>query len=284
MIKLFDALVTPILNYGCEIWGFSNVIKLDCVHRKFCKWLLNVKTTTNTLSVYGELGRFPLIIERQIRAVKYWFKLCNTDTTNCILRTVYKDMYTLTEINGKETWLKRVKCLLQRSGYPDVWTFPSSVTVHKFIPFLRLRLRDLYISEWREGMSQCTSLTLYRELKPVFVRSEYLTLLRNFKYRRAISRLRVSSHKLNIESGRHAGIARADRFCSLCNLNDIEDEYHFILICPVYAEIRSVYINSYYYRRPSVYKLVQLLSSDKFNVLKKLALYIIEAFKMRDSL
>ena len=42
-----------------------------------------------------------------------------------------------------------------------------------------------------------------------------------------------------------------------CNTNTTEDEFHFVLMCPFYEDIRSKYIKQYYRLRPSVFKLVQ---------------------------
>jgi len=63
------------LYYGCEVWGNINLEVLERVHKKFCKWVLNVKQSTNTLALYGELGQFPLYIERHVRMVKNLLKL-----------------------------------------------------------------------------------------------------------------------------------------------------------------------------------------------------------------
>jgi hypothetical protein len=50
-------------------------------------------------------------------------------------------------------------------------------------------------------------------------------------------------------------------FILVCKQYDnIEDEYHFILVCKQYDNIRKIYIKSYYWRRPSSFKFVQLLS------------------------
>ena len=43
--------------------------------------------------------------------------------------------------------------------------------------------------------------------------------------------------------------------CSLCNINILEDEYHFVLVCPFYSTIRDKYIKPYYYNTPSTFKL-----------------------------
>ena len=41
------------------------------VHSNFCKHILNVKGSTRALSVYGELGRYPLSTKRHGRTIKY---------------------------------------------------------------------------------------------------------------------------------------------------------------------------------------------------------------------
>ena len=66
-----------------------------------------------------------------------------------------------------------------------------------------------------------------------------------------------------IESGRHNGIARENRKCPICNTNDLEDEFHFILICPIYNELRTMYIKRYYINNPSMYKFIELLRAFK---------------------
>ena len=97
-----------------------------------------------------------------------------------------------------------------------------------------------------------------------------------------ISKIRLSSHKLCIETGRYTGVIREDRICHKCNLGVIEDEYHFILQCPFYTNIRRQYIKAYFYRRPSAFKLVQLLCSESTKELCNLAKYIKTAFSMRE--
>ena len=70
-------------------------------------------------------------------------------------------------------------------------------------------------------MELWSSLDLFREFKTVRERSAYLNQLHNVKYGHILAKLRLSSHKLNIEIGRHKTIDRQDRKCIRCNLNHI---------------------------------------------------------------
>ena len=45
-LDLFDKMVKPILLYGCELWGLSNCDIIERVHLKYCKLLLNLKSST----------------------------------------------------------------------------------------------------------------------------------------------------------------------------------------------------------------------------------------------
>ncbi len=33
-LELFDSCVMPVLNYGCEIWGYKQAESIEKVHRK----------------------------------------------------------------------------------------------------------------------------------------------------------------------------------------------------------------------------------------------------------
>ena len=65
----------PILNYGCEVWGFHMANNIERVYTQYCKNMLSVKRSTHNNCVYGELGRFPLFVGRCFRIIKYWFKI-----------------------------------------------------------------------------------------------------------------------------------------------------------------------------------------------------------------
>ena len=86
-------------------------------------------------------------------------------------------------------------------------------------------------------------------------------------------RLRMSAHPLRIQSGRYArnNTPRQERHCLICNTTDIEDEYHFVCVCSRYQTIRTKYIKSKYYIRPSVYKYLELLkSSNRAELIKNI--------------
>ena len=217
--------------------------------------------------------------------VKYFLKLNTVKKNNCILSVLLTDQInTLHNNNDATNWISKVRDIIQSTGFNDVWLFPESVNIHAFVPVLRNRLRDIYVNNWRVNLEASTALDIYREIKITFEQSSYIKTIENVKLRNVIAKLRLSSHNLNIEVGRHHKIPRGERKCSFCNLNDIEDEFHFVLKCPVYADLRRQYLPRYYYTHTSIFKYINLLQTENKNILKKLALFCIKAFKLRDSL
>ncbi len=112
----------------------------------------------------------------------------------------------------------------------------------------------------------------------------YLDLLPS-SLRMFFCRLRLSVHPLRIQTGRYGRnrIARDQRYCLFCNSHDIEDEYHFMLICPFLEEIRKKYVTKYYYQRPSMFKFLEMLGIDSKTKLIKISLFIKYALNKRNS-
>ena len=101
--------------------------------------------------------------------------------------------------------------------------------------------------------------------------------------RKHISRIRLSSHCLNVEIGRYQYKNRQDRLCESCTTQQIEDEFHFVLQCPKYVQLRKKYLNVYYYKSPSTFKLLQLLGSRHIPTLVGLGKYILHALMLRNN-
>ena len=66
---------------------------------------------------------------------------------------------------------------------------------------------------------------------------DYLHQVTNIRHRIALTKLRLSNHKLAIETGRYSRPLKksAERICPICKI-EMEDEYHFLNIYPAYQE------------------------------------------------
>ena len=151
-----------------------------------------------------------------------------------------------------------------------------------FLTLAKQRLRDNFIQKWNEELNQSSRAIFYKSILN-FEFNPYLDLITVRKFRVALSKLRTSSHRLEIKMGRWTRPVRTpieDRKSKHCHT--LEDEYHFILECPFYSNIRTLYIKRYYHTRPSMFKLVELMSCNNKKQTRNLATFIFKAFEERN--
>ena len=63
-------------------------------------------------------------------------------------------------------------------------------------------------------------------------------------------------------------IPRNERKCPVCS--KLEDEFHFLLLCPLYSDLRKTYINRYFLSHPNILKFKELLTSENNDITRML--------------
>ncbi|XP_071104703.1 uncharacterized protein [Haliotis cracherodii] len=278
--KIFDTKITPILLYGAEVWGHTEYRTIELVHLYACKRFLGVKNSTSSVMVYGECGRVPLYIFQHIRILKYWFKILKMPIDR-LPRKCY-NMMLLYEKHGSRSWVYDVKSLLNDCGYGYVWRnqcVPNNPD--SFLVSLRQRLKDIYLQKWASHVLSSEKCNYYKLFKTT-ISPEYYLFDINFKrFRISLAQFRCSSHRLRIEVGRHRNIDRELRICEQCDLNVIEDEFHFLLVCPKYDHLRRKYIDLPGYVHPTIQRFTTIMSTTDKDTLKNLSMFIYHAMLIR---
>ena len=84
-------------------------------------------------------------------------------------------------------------------------------------------------------------LRTFQKFKIEYCMENYLLDSPNLDHLTAVARLRMSAHRLAIETGRHvkSKICKEERICKNCDLEEVEDESHFLLKCPLYFQQRT---------------------------------------------
>ena len=222
-MQLFDAFVASIINYACPIWGFTKSKDLERIHLRYSKMILGVRQNSCNDAVYGELGRYPLYINRYVQIVKYWLKLINTE--NIILKHVYQLAYEGCEC-GDHNWVRNVKVLLDDYGFSYIWRNPQNVHIKSFIMIFKQRVIDCFCQKWYTDVQSNNVLnTVYVNIKDSFGEEKYLDIGMCKRLRQCITKIRISSHNLRIQTGRFVSCVKVGRlkmsFISLLNVIDL---------------------------------------------------------------
>ena len=138
---------------------------------------------------------------------------------------------------GFNTWVSKAFTLVQKYGIDiDMGSGAS------FNRYCKSHIYNHFKIAWREEVQNIDKnhiLRNYKTYKSEFGMEPYLNLISNLRYRNALTRLRTSSHILEIERGLYTipKTPVCDRICRTCNV--IEDEIHFLLNCVEYVKMRD---------------------------------------------
>ena len=115
IIKLFYSLIKPITMYGCPIWipyiigntlctpwvdgvlseqqTASLFAKAPCeqLHLSFLKWNLGTHKRTNNYTIWGDTGRYPLVIQAIKQCIKYYDRLADMDNSNNMVEHAFAE-------------------------------------------------------------------------------------------------------------------------------------------------------------------------------------------------
>ena len=151
-------------------------------------------------------------------------------------------------------------------------------------------LSRTFISEWENEINDINifpSLRTYRIFKTKYQLEPYLYLVKNPKYRMAISKFGSSSHILEIERARHTRpiTPLENRLCPSCKV--VETEIHFLLKCPIYECYRKelfskiLSVDSYVKEMLPINKFIYLMTSSDAQILKWVGKFVHLSFIKR---
>ena len=270
-LKLFNSLVKPIGLYASEIctvdmwktlsednlYSLCEKFDVEKVHIKFLKSALGVHRKACNSAVRGELGSLPLLLHSVKPIIKYLYRLKRLPA-DCLAYKSFLECKTLAG-NNKPSWLSHMGNIFTTTNHSNDFSkfmrdeYYSPGHLLKSIPH---ELNRLYVEKWsgvispEQPLSVTTSsskLRTYARFKSQFCQEDYLIVQKSKRIRSDFSRLRVSAHRLMIESGRYNKpnkIPVDKRFCIVCKDGSVEDEIHFVCHCVVYNEKRSILFNT----------------------------------------
>ena len=203
-----------------EVCNNSPIEKLNL---KLCKFLLGVHRKSTNAAVRGELGRYPLLINILNLAIRYRERIFSLKNDNLVKMSCMDDFI----LSCDSSWSSITTRICNEFG--------GSST-------LKTNLEQTYSTKWSLYIDSCQSdgkLKMYSHFKKSFKLENYLLQFPPH-FRRNYSKLRISAHNLAIETGRYTKPTATPiekRLCFHCK--EVEDEYHLILKCPLYAGERE---------------------------------------------
>jgi hypothetical protein len=275
--RLFDALVRPILDFGCEIWGPANMAggseltakhgiryEVEKMHLGFLRQCLGVRKSVSGVVLLSELNRLPMSFMWVRQCLRFYNRIqsrSDDDFVKCAMNQNRE-----LALGGAECWSSHLnQCLTRYNFHFLAQENNQKVSVQEVMNLIEDDWRLGGVEKLPEGLVSVRAqpdekrigfrlLTYTKWFAPggqADPKSTFWYTLSSPKQISTVARFRLGSHNLCV--GEH-GKARSQRVCPCCDTNDREDEFHALFVCTAYSDLRMGF--------PGLFRIYQKAVSD----------------------
>ncbi len=249
----FEALVKPIIMYGCELWGLESLqekvpekvlsgqkvlLMAEKLELKLLKFLLAVPASASNVGIRSEFGCTPLRFYAISQILKFYHRM----KIGC-KNTLLSDFFHAFSENSINPFSKILTTLVECNM--NIYEPTSIKTIKSNVKKSLQSLEDAMYDKWDEEITQNRKLITFNTIKESHDRESYITSIDDRYMRKYISMIRLSCHPLKIETGRYKKIPQHLRICEFCDLNEVENEYHMVMKCKLYTCLRNDFFEKY---------------------------------------
>jgi len=231
VLKIFNAVARSILCYGAQVWGFQYSETIELLLRFFIKKVFSMPTYTPNFIVYLETGLAPMFVHSLKLHLKYIDRLSKLSPDR------------LPYILGKEAFQRQI---FWYKGLREVEETYNLDLFNGVTAFERLNLKDsleraltglksFFNNKFADAASNSSSRRLYPMLSPLLQPSNNYVYIYKTSEAKWILKIRGELLDLNYKPWKQP----EDSLCTLCNMNVIEDTFHFLAVCPALGDFRA---------------------------------------------
>ena len=238
---LYRSYVLPVANYGAGVWGFKNYPAPQVLQNRIERFFLGVHRFAPLAATWIEMDWLDMCRLRKLDMFRLMNRLAGMDESRIPKMILRWDI-----INGCCGWMGEILKVCQELDIPSpigpymsFYRYESDMLERKFMKCCR--------EEWRGIAPDKPKLISYVQIRDMCEYSCLVNLNLPRYQRSVIARLLCGILPLEIEVGRYKRkngkkIPREERYCKVCNSQDVENEVHFVLTCDKLKGTRDEYI------------------------------------------
>ena len=249
--KLYHVLVVLVISYGAAVWGTREFSHVNEIHNRACRFFLGLGKFAPVVAVQGDMG-WTLPISHQWAAVtRQWCRLGKMPAER-INKKIFQYCYDAAG-HRCQNWCFRVRKHYQQRGVPGL--SEQADVAHCFTKAAVNRVQQAVMEaeevKWltvvnresaRRGAGR-NKLRTYNKFKQVFEVEPYVTEVMSRGRRSALAKFRCGVAPIRLETGRYENLPVDQRLCPFC-VHTVEDEFHVVLCCPKYEDLRAPLIQA----------------------------------------
>lgn len=275
---IFDSAVRSVLLYSASFWSLRYLGLIETVQLDFLKKTFALPACCPGTSLRLELGVLKIAYNVFTSAWKSIVKFLQMDDSRlpriCLLRLVR--LHLAGTCDPRYNWVTQFDILLDKINFSHLWydmdyNTWSQNQDHAFEKFaLYLRNEDL-VGYYVSNAQCCKIIRTLNDTQPL-----YLTERNSHAFVKTFIQFRLASqYNIRFTDKNILYKLNPATNCSICNLQKPETLHHFVIECPMYAELRSHYLGTI------VTDLCNLAYCTDSTFVKKIHMFIIQAFRIR---
>ena len=280
---MFNCMVCPVMDYSAAIWGCKEYACFNTTQHRAMRSFLGVGMQTPVAAMYSDLKWCPPHIRHKLAALRYWWKLTHQPSYR-LSRKIFDWDYSLA-LNNKSCWSTDVKKILIDCDMENYFSVDNwyNTDFFKFSNFVKTALTNKWQSSLKERSLNMSRMKLFYEITfDHCTHAQPYINIRSRQKRSVLAKIRMGCLKLKIETGRYRSIPEAQRICDNCDLNEVENEKHFIFYCSKHTDIRNDKLNCLLDNDYDDVQNLKMIFSDVERS-KKFASYLLEGLENRIS-
>jgi hypothetical protein len=236
--KLFDSCITPILDYAAGVWGFSKYNCIEGIQNRATRIFLGVHKFAPKLGLEGDMGWMSCYYRHCLSMLRLWNRLIKLPA-NRLTKKIFVDDFHLA-LSGHDNWSSNVLKVLSNVKLESLFYEQRPIDIE----MVKEKLMDMHEENWLHSVSIKPKLRTYKLFKETLHVENYVLYNLSISERSVMAQFRLGILPLNIETGRFRNQPIEERICDLCELNEIEDESHFLFKCTLYNDLRKIWMEN----------------------------------------
>jgi len=261
-LRIFDAAIRAIMLYASQVWGYENHYQVDLLFRYFFKKMLSLPDNTPNYVIYLESGLNPVYIFSLQLHRNYINKALNYPE-NRLPHRLAKEV-----IRRNTFWAESWTNLCVEVGI-DTDSL-SGLPMLQADSNVLTRLKEIERQKYLDSAKQSTLHDMYSRLN----HDKNDLIYGNLSAKVSSLIIKARSGLLNINAKAFKNSTYG--ICTICNLDQSENTFHFVCICPIFKLIRLRYLGKTALTEEDLIN--QLNGSNYVNFYK----YLQEALKYRN--
>ena len=234
-LECFNTMARCHMEYASAVCSYTRKewIEAEGLQLLFARKLLGVNPKATTAAVRGELGLMTMQSRFDLLQINYWIHTRTLPESSLIRHAIIMEADAVKE----QSFSHHVKQLFTKYGVDATMSkdkIKQMIKVHE-------------VTQWHKQRSDQTKLRTYSRIKFNLEFEDYLKFgtedkLEHMIGRRHLTKLRIGTNRLKIETGRYHKpllIPVEQRLCLNCDAHAVEDEWHVLLDCQAFTSHRE---------------------------------------------